>query len=367
MTGAGDGDGAQLRRHVLYFTAPGRVEVRDEPLEAPGPGHVLVENELSALSAGTELLAFRGDLPADLGVDETLGALANATFRYPFRYGYASVGVVTAVGPGVTDGDGGGADDAGAWVGRRVFAFQPHASAFVAPVADLARVPDGLPAERAVLFPHMETAVNLILDGSPGLGDAVLVLGQGVIGLLATALLARFPLSVLAAVEPVAARARLARRYGAHAVVADAAQWNALAGARGADLVYELSGNPHALDLAIAVAGHEARIVVGSWYGAKRAPVDLGGRFHRRRLRIASSQVSHIGAPLSARWDCARRREAAWRALADIDTTPLVGHRVPFADAQRAYDLANAGGVLADAGAGVSEAPQILLAHGRLA
>jgi 2-desacetyl-2-hydroxyethyl bacteriochlorophyllide A dehydrogenase len=361
MTGAGGG--TRARRRVLYFTAPRRVEVRDEPLEAPGAGQVLVENEVSALSAGTELLAFRGDLPADLSVDETLGALANATFRYPFRYGYASVGVVTAVGAGV--GDDAGDDGAGAWIGRRVFAFQPHASAFVAPIDDLARVPDGLPADRAVLFPHMETAVNLILDGGPGLGDAVLVLGQGVIGLLATALLARFPLSVLAAVEPVAARAQLARRYGARAVVADAAQWNALAGARGADLVYELSGNPHALDLAIAVAGHEARIVIGSWYGAKRAPVDLGGRFHRRRLHIASSQVSHIGAPLSARWDRARRREAAWRALADIDTTALVGHRVPFADAQRAYDLADTGA--AGAGAGTSEAPQILLAHGRLA
>ena len=348
----GGNGGVPTRRRALYFTAPRQVEVRDEPLEAPGPGQVLVENELSALSAGTELLAFRGDLPPDLSVDETLGALADATFRYPFRYGYASVGVVTAVGAGIADG--------GAWIGRRVFAFQPHASAFVAPIGDLARVPEGLPADRAVLFPHMETAVNLILDGGPGLGDAVLVIGQGVIGLLATALLARFPLAVLAACEPIPARAELARRYGAHVVVADAAHWNGLAGARGADLVYELSGNPHALDLAIAVAGHEARIVVGSWYGGKRAPVDLGGRFHRRRLHITSSQVSHIGAPLSARWDRARRREVTWRALAGIETAPLVGHRLAFAEAQRAYELA-------DAGAGAGVAPQILLAHARLA
>jgi len=137
----------------------------------------------------------------------------------------------------------------------------------------------------------------------------------------------------------------MARRMGARAVLDDgrAEAWAALAGARGADLVYELSGDPSALDLAIAVAGHEARIVVGSWYGAKRAPIDLGGRFHRRRLRIVSSQVSHIGAALSARWDRARRREATWRALAAIDTAPLVSHRLPFADAARAYALADAG------------------------
>lgn len=322
-------------RRVLLFTAPRHIEIREEPLAPPPPGQALIVTEVSALSAGTELLAFRGDLPPDLPVDETLealGAHGGATFRYPFRYGYASVGTVVAVGDGVaTD-----------WVGRRVFAFEPHASAFVAAVADLAVVPDALPSERAVLYPHMETAVNLILDGEPAFDDAVLVIGQGVIGLLVTALLARFPLSALAAAERAPSRALMARRFGARAIVAGADEWAAITGARGADLVYELSGDPAALDLAIAAAGHEARVVVGSWYGAKRAPIDLGGRFHRRRLQIVSSQVSHIGAALSARWNRARRREATWRALAAIDTAPLVSHRFAFDDAARAYELADA-------------------------
>jgi len=320
-------------RRVLLFTGPRRIEIREEPLAPPPPGQALVITEVSALSAGTELLAFRGDLPPDLPVDETLGAHGGATFRYPFRYGYASVGRVVAIGDGV----------APTWMQRRVFAFEPHASAFVAPVADLAVVPDVLPSERAVLYPHMETAVNLILDGGPAFDDAVLVIGQGVIGLLVTALLARFPLSALATAERSPARANMSRRFGARAIVAGAAEWAAVAGTRGADLVYELSGDPTALDLAIAAAGHEARVVVGSWYGAKRSPIDLGGRFHRRRLQIVSSQVSHIGAALSARWDRGRRREAAWRALAAIDTAPLVSHRFAFADAARAYELADAG------------------------
>jgi 2-desacetyl-2-hydroxyethyl bacteriochlorophyllide A dehydrogenase len=321
------------RRRALLFSAPRRIEILDEPLGAPSPGEALVETDVSALSAGTELLAFRGELPPELPVDETLGALAGATFRYPFRYGYASVGTVTATGAGV----------ASDWIGRRVFAFQPHASAFVAPIADLTIVPAGLPAERAALYPHMETAVSLILDGAPRLDDAVLVIGQGVIGLLVTSLLARFPLSVLAAAERAPARAEMARRLGAQAIVAGADDWAAIAGPRGADLVYELSGDPRALDLAIAAAGHEACVVIGSWYGAKRAPIDLGGRFHRRRLRLISSQVSQIGAALSGRWDRARRREMTWRALAEIDTAPLVSHRFPLAEAQRAFELADAG------------------------
>jgi threonine dehydrogenase-like Zn-dependent dehydrogenase len=229
-----------------------------------------------------------------------------------------------------------------AWVGRRVFAFEPHATEFVARAADVLALPDGLAPERAALLAHMETAVNLVLDGAPLLGESVLVVGQGTVGLLVTGLLARFPLASLAVSDLLPRRVEAARVFGAHHVVADREAARLALGPRGADLVYELSGNPEALDLAIAVAGHEARVVVGSWYGEKRAAIDLGGRFHRRRLRLVSSQVSHIGAALSARWDRPRRFEVAWQALRDVDTTPLVSHRVPFREAQAAYELLDA-------------------------
>jgi 2-desacetyl-2-hydroxyethyl bacteriochlorophyllide A dehydrogenase len=322
-------------RRALVFTAPGQVEVLSEPIAPPAPGQVLVATQLSAISAGTERLAFRGQLPAGTAGDETLPALRQSTFTFPFRYGYAQVGEVRTAGDGV---------DA-AWIGRRVFAFHPHASAFLAAPADLLVVPDDLPAERAALFAHMETAVNLILDGGPMLGEKVLVIGQGVIGLLTTALLARFPLALLAACEAMPLRSRAARACGAQAILTTAGaleidiEVERALGPRRADLVYELSGDPAALDVAIAAAGHEARIVVGSWYGDKRAPIDLGGRFHRRRLRIVSSQVSHIGAALGARWDRARRADTAWKALRDIDTLPLISHRFSLAEAQAAYEL----------------------------
>jgi len=331
-------------RLKLLFAAPGRVAIVEEALAAPPPGQVVVRTLTSAISAGSELLAFRGQLPADAPLDETLGALGGGTFTYPFPYGYAAVGEVVGAGKGV---------DA-AWVGRRVFAFQPHATMFTAPVAELVPVPPGLEPERAALFAQMETAVNLVLDGAPLYGDNVLVIGLGVVGLLATALLARFPLGMLAVAEPQERRLLAARALAARPLVAGAGEIRGALGQRGADLVFELSGNPAALDDAIAAAGHEARVVIGSWYGEKRAPIDLGGRFHRRRLRLVSSQVSHIGAALSARWDRARRFEAAWRALQEIDTLPLVTHRVRFADAQAAYQLL-------DRNAG--DALQVLLDH----
>ena len=56
----------------------------------------------------------------------------------------------------------------------------------------------------------------------------------------------------------------------------------------GFDLIYELSGAPAALNDAIAAAAFDGRIVVGSWYGAKPATLDLGRRFHRGRVRLIS-------------------------------------------------------------------------------
>ena len=321
-------------RVKLVFAGPRRVELVEEPAPAPPPGPALVRPLASAVSAGTELLAYRGQLPPELPRDETLGALGDGTFAFPFSYGYAAVGEVRALGAGVDP----------AWLGRRVFAFEPHATAFAAPVGDLVPVPDGLDAERAALLAHMETAVNLVLDGAPLLGERVLVIGQGTVGLLTTALLARFPLAALAITEPRARRREVARALAGRALPSEPDDVRRALGPGGADLVYELSGDPAALDAAIAAAGHEARIVVGSWYGGKRAAVDLGGRFHRRRLRLVSSQVSHLGAGLGARWDRARRWGAAWRALADVDTRPLVTHRIPFADAASAYALLDGDG-----------------------
>ena len=320
-----------MKRRALVFAGPERVEVVDEECPAPGPGEVLCEARLSAVSAGTELCAYRGQLPPTLPVDETLGAFAGAAFAFPFRFGYASLAVVRGLGPGV---------DA-RLRGQRVFAFVPHASAFVAPVADVFAVPEALGDEAAALYASAETAVNLVLDGRPQLGERVAVFGQGVIGLLTTALLARFPLETLCAVEPGAARAALARRMGA--VVAPDAAEAARRLPGGADLSYELTGSPAALDGAIAVTGREGRVVLGSFYGDKRAPVDLGGHFHRGRLTLISSQVSHLGPALSGRWDRGRRRAAAFRALQVIDPGALVSHRVPFSDAAHAYQLLAAG------------------------
>src|SRR5690606_6747205 len=107
----------------------------------------------------------------------------------------------------------------------------------------------------------------------------------------------------------------------------------------GLDLAFELSGNPAALDVAIGAMAFNGRILVGSWYGSKRANLDLGGHFHRRQLQLISSQVSHVAPRWQGRWRKARRLAVAWEMLAKVQPQQLITHRFPLAQAQQAYEL----------------------------
>lgn len=308
----------------LYFDAAYQVSVQTEMLPIPAAGEVLVETVVSAISAGTELLFYRGQAPENMALDANLASLAGAV-RYPLRYGYAVVGNVVECGTGAAE-----------WLGCLVFAFQPHASHFIAAVADLLPVPEDLSAQQAVFLPNMETAVNFVMDGAPLIGERVAVIGQGVVGLLTTSLLERFPLQSLVVVDQHPLRRRLALQVGATSALAPG-EFAAICG--DFDLVYELSGAPDALNTAIAQTGFGGRVVIGSWYGQKRAAINLGGHFHRSRMRLISSQVSSIAPEMSGRWDKQRRMAVAWEMLHQIELTQFVTHRYPLHEASAAYAL----------------------------
>lgn len=334
---------------AVVFRAPRQVEVESFHLPQPTVGEVLVETSVSAISAGTEMLVYRGELPADLDrADENIPALSGA-LTYPLRYGYAAVGRVVKLGPDVPS----------SWLDRLVFSFQPHASHFVAPVEHLHPVPDGIEPEDAVFLPFTETALTFLHDGAPLVGERIVVFGQGVVGLVTTALLARVPLATLVVLDQAELRRRLATDFGAQAAidpveiritapgtpqsaatsmtVPDLVQ-QALGGER-PDLVYELSGAPAALDSAIQCVSFDGRIVVGSWYGSKSVALNLGGHFHRGRVHLISSQVSTVAPTLTGRWTKERRIAAAWRAIAAIRPSRLVTHRFDIQQAASAYAL----------------------------
>ena len=321
-----------MKRLALYFTAPGQVSVREEGLPTPGNGQLLVQSLLSAISPGTELLIYRGEFPPGLPLDENIPSLQGG-FSYPLQYGYATVGRVIAAGPGADP----------AWEGRLVFAFQPHASYFNSEPGGLIPVPAELSPEQAVFLPNMETAVNFIMDGQPLLGEHVTVFGQGIVGLLTTALLARHPLASLVTLDKYPRRRLASLDSGATACfdpqATDLLPRLETIQPQGADLTYELSGSPAALDQAIRVTGYAGRVVLGSWYGSKRASLDLGGRFHRSRIRLLSSQVSSLAPEFSGRWSKERRFSVAWKMLQELKPSRWITHRFPLEEAEQAYRL----------------------------
>jgi 2-desacetyl-2-hydroxyethyl bacteriochlorophyllide A dehydrogenase len=315
----------------LFFTAARHVEIRETDLPDLKDDEVLVETICSAISAGTEMLVYRGQFPHLADAHDGLSSDLN----YPLAYGYACVGRVTDIGKSVN----------GNWKERFVFAFHPHASSFIIHPSSLIPIPDSLNPETACFLPNMETAVNLVQDGAPILGERVLVLGQGVIGLLTASLLSEFPLESLVVVDQFELRRNALNVEGQKSKVeswssSNLRPFDKTQGRPSTfDLVFELSGSPAALNNAIASTAFSGRIVIGSWYGQKRAEIDLGGAFHRSRIKLISSQVSTISPELSGRWDKSRRFEVAWKALERIKPEKWITHRFSIEDADKAYQL----------------------------
>ncbi|MFI5956268.1 zinc-binding alcohol dehydrogenase [Cryptosporangium sp. NPDC051539] len=301
--------------HAVWFTAPRAVEIR--PVPAPEPADLLVRTLYSGISAGTELLAYRGELNPDTERDETLSALADGGFTYPFQYGYSCVGLV----------------EQGTLEGRTVFSFHPHQDRFAAAADDVVVLPDHLDPRLGTMFPLVETALQLSLDAGPVFGETVVVLGLGAIGLLTSLLLTRAGAHVVAA-EPRDARRALAGSLGLPTAHPDELADRV---GDGVSLLVETSGAPTALATGLALLRHEGTALVGSWYGTKPVPLPLGEHFHRRRLTIRSSQVSTIPYAAQGRWTNARRREAARDLLDALPLRDLATTEFPFEDAAEAY------------------------------
>ena len=316
----------------VTFIGPSQAKVRAEPLPAPACGQILVKTRLSAISSGTEMLVYRGQIPAGLPVDANILAL-DKDFHFPLSYGYSAVGEVSELGEDVPEH----------WLGRTVFSFQPHVCHFLATPETVFPLPEKLSAESACFLPNMETAVNFVQDGAPLLGENAIIFGQGIVGLLTAALLRQFPLQTLITVDPYPVRRSASLALGVQASLDPASpdfqeQIHALL-PFGADLAYEVSGSPQALNQAIAATTFGGRVVIGSWYGSKPVQLDLGGSFHRSRIRLISSQVSSIAPELSGRWDKARRFEVAWQAIQRIQPGRWITHRFAHKNAAEAYEL----------------------------
>ena len=315
---------------AVWFPAAGVAEIRTEEPQPVGPTDVRVRSIVSGLSAGSELLVYRGLAPSDLPPDLPT---VEGDFRFPIKFGYASVGTVVEV----------GAEVAGLEVDDLVFAHHPHQTEYVVSADFPIRLPQALASERGVFVANLETAATVVLDAHPRLGETVLVVGQGIVGLLVTMLLRRAGAHTLIAVDLHDGRREAAVQAGAdHALPAGGDLVNQvmeLSGGRGVDVAIEASGSPAALQTCVDTAAFGGTVVVASWYGTRDVTLALGGAFHRRRLRLVSSQVSTLDPTLSPRWSRERRTDLVRTLLTQLPLEELVSHRFPFSDAASAYEL----------------------------
>lgn len=274
-----------IRARGFWAVAPGRGELRQEVLAAPARDQALVRTLYSGISRGTESLVFAGHVPASEYQRMRCPMMAGA-FPFPVKYGYSAVGVVER-----------GPD---ALLGQTVFALAPHQDRFVAALSMLHPLPPGVPARRAVLAANMETALNIFWDAAPLAGERIMVIGAGVVGTLAALLLARLPAADVTLVDRAPARAALAGALGLRFALPDRAPAEQ-------ELIVHASGDPAGLNLALACAADEARILEASWFGETPCPVPLGGAFHSRRLRIIATQVGRIAGAMRGRRSHAER------------------------------------------------------------
>ena len=324
-----------MKGRGAVLTAPRKVEVRDVEVAPPGPGEVRVATLFSGISAGTEMNVYRGVAAQwEMHRDPATGLFERTSspdWTYPFVYGYANVGRVVDAGDGV----------ASPAQGDVVFSYTPHQSVVVARADAVVVIPNGVEPKHAVLNANLNTALNGVLDARPSLGDAVVVSGLGVIGLLVTQLLRRAGSGLVVGVDRLESRRELATRLGADAVIDPrdgvAEKVRALTQNRGADIVIEASGAAPALNEAIRTVGFAGRVIAVSWYGGTFESLNLKGEFHHNRPRVISSQVGSIPPDLGPLWSTARRQEVVSRLLGELQLAPLFTHEFPIDRAPDAY------------------------------
>lgn len=295
---------------ALWSIAPGRAALRTEALHAPAAGEVLVRALHSGISRGTERLVLEGRVPESEWA-RMRAPLQQGDFPFPVKYGYCAVGIVE--------------DGPAARIGETVFCLHPHQDRFVAPAAMCLPLPAGLPPARAVLGANMETALNILWDAQPLLGERALVVGGGVVGLLVARLLARIPGVAVGLHDSDAGRRALAEQAGA-AFLPEAA-----AIAPEHELVVHASGHPDGLATALGACGFEGRVLEASWFGTRPVTLPLGEAFHARRITLRSTQVGAVAPAMRGRRSHAERLALALRLLAeDAWCDALLGAPVRF-------------------------------------
>ncbi|WP_425404655.1 zinc-dependent alcohol dehydrogenase [Hwanghaeella sp.] len=232
-------------------------------------------------------------------------------FPGPVKYGYINVGRVL--------------DGPAALQGRDVFCLYPHQTLYTVPESAVTPLPDGIPAARAVLAANMETAVNVLWDAAPSVGDKISVIGGGVLGSLIAYLANRLPGTEVQIVDPDDGKENIYQSIGLNFCDPDQAL-----GER--DIVIHTSATQDGLRRCLTLARNEGRIIEASWYGDREVSLPLGQDFHSRRLQLIGSQVGMVSPSKRSTHSYADRLSLALSLLSDPALDALFTHEIDFDD-----------------------------------
>jgi 2-desacetyl-2-hydroxyethyl bacteriochlorophyllide A dehydrogenase len=286
----------------VTFPAVGAASLERFFTLGPGPGEILVRNERSLVSPGTERALFMD--------------AANAGGRFPMTPGYSAVGKILAVGPQVP----------GFTTGDRVVTSLGHASLGVIRASRAFKVPDAVADDDACFHSLALIALAGIYRAKPLVGQTVVIVGRGLVGLLALRLLRAAGGFRLISVARTSRNAELALACGADDVRAA----DTLADLS-ADAVIDASGSPASLANGIMSVRPGGRLVVlGSPRGLTEGlPLKT---IHERRIQVVGAHIRAL--PDSAESPAVRTKQScaeqffSWLAEGRLSMRDLVSHRI---------------------------------------
>jgi predicted dehydrogenase len=363
-------------KQVLQDLKSGRTVVAEVPAPKVRAGCLRIATSVSLVSAGTErmLVEFaRGSLVSKArqqpervkealqkvvtdGLVTTVQAI-RSKLDQPMLLGYCNVGEVVEVGAGAR----------GFAVGDRVISNGSHAELVVVPQNLAAKVPDGVASEDAAFTVLGAIALQGARLAGPTLGESFVVMGLGLIGLMAVQILRANGCRVLGLdLDP--GRLALARSLGAETVEAGVDSVEAalaFSRGRGVDgvLLTLSTSDSKPISQAARMSRKRGRIVLVGVTGLEINRAD----FYEKELSFQVSCSYGPGRydpayeekgqdyPLGfVRWTEQRNFEAVLDLMAAgrLDVAPLITHRFGIEEAPQAYDLLSSGktsiGILID-------------------
>ena len=230
--------------------------------ELAGVGRIVIKEEKLAIDDSQLLIRI-----THCGLCQYDGAFFKGLIGTPpLRIGHEPVGIIEAVGRNVRNFK----------EGQRVTGLFANLKAFatyaVAKPEELVRVPEGIQSEHALIEP-LKCISTIVRSAPPELGDHVLVMGCGFMGLgVLAALKGNAPASIIA-VDVIEHRLKLAQEIGASHILDGKdpdflEKVKSITKGRGTDIVFEVTGTASASEIAAKTMRlNRAKYVLAGWYG----------------------------------------------------------------------------------------------------